>query len=221
MKLTPVQFKNASTHLMNQVWNAQHAYAYFWAINQEHANNPILVHSKGELWHETRQAFFTATVFELCRLYDKTSGSFSVREWLQSGMDTFNPQIDAAEWKADIGSVSKTDPLVKTLIDRRNKGLFHVDFKQIRDKQDFSKLYPMTIADTKELIERAYLLLDKYHSVFVAGSTGVARAAPAAGYVSEVFRELKFYWDDPDNKKQRERMEKMLAAGRRDRAQQK
>jgi hypothetical protein len=146
-------------------------------------------------WKLTFQAHLDASLFRLCRVYDKTAHSLSLRNLLDTikgNLDLFevssfkkrlkdNPFVeslaltarkpDIKQLDVDIDYVSTNNPLVRNLILWRNKIFAHRDARNVIVKERVAVSYPLTISDISELLERGMTILNRYSSLFRASSS--------------------------------------------------
>ena len=223
--MTLDEFNLCTKRLLNQFWNAQTNFAYFRAINDqfspEKAVDILLTNHMRELWHETRQAFFTAMIFELTRMYDRADKTLSVAKWINAGHHLNQSSILRSEVEVDLATITDKDSLVNLLIDRRNKGFFHVDLQQSKEGTDYGEIWPLKISECQELLDRAFALFNKYHQFFCSSPgchhLGACEPPVPAGDIGTAFRWMKKEFDATKDSREafeKKRVKRVRAGGR-------
>lgn len=201
--MTNDEFKQCTKRMLNQIWNTYINITYFRAFNEQFSPNDavdiLLTNHMWELWQETCQAFLTTAVFELTRIYDKTGHTLSIAKWINAGYYLNQAAIPRAEVDEDLKILTVSDPLVEKLIYRRNEGFFHIDLKQSKEGTDYGNIYPMSISECQELLDRALKFFNKYSQLFCSvpgcGNLGTCEPAVPAGDVATAFRWMKKEFD--------------------------
>lgn len=143
-------------------------------------------------WSLTFKAHYTVVLSQLCKLYDKTKGTLSLKRFLQAVNDhpelfseasfrkrlegnlhidilAADRSLDAAQLAAELASVSETDPLVARLLELRNKTGSHLDAGRIMRGIETAGL---TVAELEVLLRRAREITGKYSLLFRASVYG-------------------------------------------------
>lgn len=174
----------ASIHnrLHTNLCEASEEYNY----NNEMNNSPVF-------WQLTINAHATTTILMLCRVYDNHKDSLNLKKLLNIisansklfEKDNFCERIkdrlfvdelsqtprvpDDEKLKQDINYVSKeTNPLVKKLIDFRDKQVAHTDKSYILN--DSLNINTIFWAEVEELISRGIKIFNTYEGLFRASS---------------------------------------------------
>lgn len=152
------------------------------------------VNQSGTFWSLTFQAHLDASIFRLCKIYDKHSKTLNLQNLLdtiESNISIFdeenfrerlkgNPFVDSlaadfrkpekAQLAADRDYVSDRNPLVKNLTEWRNNFFAHRSARHVITQKNLSQESPLTVENVGELLAEGMKILNRYSSLFEAST---------------------------------------------------
>lgn len=148
----------------------------------------------GTFWSLTCQAHLDASIFRLCKIYDKHSKTLNLQNFLDTiennisifDEENFRERLkgnsfvdslakdsrkpDTTQLVADRNYVSDKNPLVKNLTEWRNNFFAHRSARHVMTKRDLSQECPLTVEIVDELLAEGMTILNRYSSLFEAST---------------------------------------------------
>jgi hypothetical protein len=120
-------------------------------------------------WSLSLQSYIEAAIHRLSRVYVSHSRALSLESWLEAIKN--NPQWfasppDPVRLDQDIGSVGKSDSIVKKLVQLRGSVVAHINLRDIAENLRLGNRFALTFNDVDLLIARAKAILNRYSLLF-------------------------------------------------------
>jgi len=211
------QFNNLLKALAGDIVDGELYFKLYKDINNSISQYHREFNQSRTFWSLARKALIDATLLRLCRVYDTTEVSLSIRNLLDTisanihifDVESFrdrlkdNPFVESLASTAvkpdinilnqDIETVIDKNPSIKKLIIWRHNIIAHTTASNIVNNVNISKKYIITYDDISELLSRATTLLNKYSKLFNA-STYSTQAVGYDDYL-DVLNAVKFKLD--------------------------
>jgi len=130
--------------------------------------DPVVLNTARAFFGLTREACLQMSQMFAAKLYDKTAGTVTVKSLLnvarsQAGKFKFgSPQEVSAVVKEAESRIAALIPILKSVQDRRNQALAHLDPRTVTNPEELDANAKLTVADLERIFEETGSVLNEF-----------------------------------------------------------
>jgi hypothetical protein len=130
--------------------------------------DPVVLHTASTFFGLTVEAFLLMAQMFAAKLYDKTSGAVTVKSLLEAAQAQVGnvpygtaQEVDSAIKEAKV-RIDSLGTILKSIQNRRNQSLAHLDPRTVKDPAGLAKSAKLTLADLGKVFDQTGAILNEF-----------------------------------------------------------